>query len=106
MELGPSPKPGQLPCRVSDLHYLYCWVCSEEEVRSPGGTPANQRPTSAASTSRFVHPCKCSLVAHEKVRERRGLSSPPVSLVVDPAMSAGQTGYGGGVPTVQDAVPA
>ncbi|WFC97232.1 hypothetical protein MBRA1_003898 [Malassezia brasiliensis] len=80
-ELGPSPKPGELPCRVSDLRYLYCWVCSEEEVRSPAGTPTNERRTPAASTSRFVHPCKCSLVAHEKCQTPYELEQPPSLLL-------------------------
>lgn len=52
----------KLPLRVSELRHVYCWVCSAEEVRSlDNGEAMDPR-------SRFVHPCKCSLVAHEKVR--------------------------------------
>lgn len=56
-----------LPSRTSELSYLYCWVCSEDEVRSverdPDGCESRRAPV---RRSRFIHPCKCSLVAHEK----------------------------------------
>lgn len=59
-----------LPLSVPDLRYAYCWVCSEEEVRDPlaASLSSSYRTDGYSSLrSRFVHPCKCSLVAHEKV---------------------------------------
>lgn len=59
-----------LPLSVPDLRYAYCWVCSEEEVRDTlaGSLSSSYRTDGySSSRSRFVHPCKCSLVAHEKV---------------------------------------
>ena len=62
-----------LPHSTDDLTYLYCWVCSEEEDRSilPSSSRVGQGSGDSATTSRFVHPCKCSLVAHEKVCDGR-----------------------------------
>ena len=59
-----------LPLSVPDLRYAYCWVCSEEEVGDPlaASLSSSDRTDGYSSLrSRFVHPCKCSLVAHEKV---------------------------------------
>lgn len=59
-----------LPRRASDLKYKYCWVCSEEEVQTSNSFQngvCKDASRSTSSRSRFIHPCKCSLVAHEKV---------------------------------------
>ncbi|WFD04918.1 hypothetical protein MVES1_000243 [Malassezia vespertilionis] len=50
---------------LSDLPYLYCWICAEEEKHNVFARPI-QLNADPPSTSRFIHPCVCSLVAHEK----------------------------------------
>lgn len=104
-EMNTSP----LPYAVNDLPYLYCWVCSEEEIRSPEDISRASKLGSAESTSRFVHPCKCSLVAHEKVCYHsyllQVLTPFLVSSLVDPAMPKGQARLSRCVSAMQDAVP-
>lgn len=64
-----SPEESQqLPLHVSELKHVYCWVCSCEETRSAESIErARNCRGLTRSRSNFVHPCNCSLVAHEKV---------------------------------------
>lgn len=64
-----GPDPNERVVTVRDLRSKSCWICSEEDEH-PIPTPSH--PSSAASSSamlsrprRFVHPCNCTLVAHE-----------------------------------------
>ena len=60
----------RIPLWASDLKYASCWICSEEEVRVSDRIQLHSVPgqsTGLKSRSRFIHPCKCSLIAHEKV---------------------------------------
>ncbi len=54
---------------VRDLRTKSCWICSDEDEDPPAsfGQPGSSASPSAASSrpKRFVHPCKCTLVAHE-----------------------------------------
>lgn len=64
-----QPDPNQRVVTVRDLRSKSCWICSEEdedplvplgqESSSPGTFTATSR------KRRFVHPCNCTLVAHE-----------------------------------------
>lgn len=59
-----------IPLWASELKYASCWICSEEEVRASDRIQVHLFPghsTGLESRSRFIHPCKCSLIAHEKV---------------------------------------
>lgn len=58
---------GELPSRTADLQFLYCWVCSEEQTTSASERGQAGDGGAQVGRSKFVHPCKCSLVAHEKV---------------------------------------
>lgn len=44
------------PVTVDDLAGKTCWICAESE---------DERAPPTGTGSRFVHPCKCTLVAHE-----------------------------------------
>lgn len=75
---------------VGDLRNRVCWICQDgddeqseeatekesEQTRTGSSISASQPPSSPSSAQaerrkraqrRFVHPCKCTLVAHETV---------------------------------------
>lgn len=64
----PSGRSLELPFYVAELQHVYCWVCSSEETRSLESIERARKSRNVSrSRSSFVHPCSCSLVAHEKV---------------------------------------
>ncbi|KAJ1020032.1 hypothetical protein NDA16_004312 [Ustilago loliicola] len=61
-----EPEPKERVVTVRDLRTKSCWVCSEEDEEAPlpaASSLSNSTPTSRPR--RFVHPCNCTLVAHE-----------------------------------------
>ncbi|KZT36226.1 hypothetical protein SISSUDRAFT_1130502 [Sistotremastrum suecicum HHB10207 ss-3] len=50
------------PPTIDDLRSLECFVCREEETRDPSASTSHD---TTAVTRKWVHPCSCSLVAHE-----------------------------------------
>ncbi|TKY86076.1 hypothetical protein EX895_004901 [Sporisorium graminicola] len=66
--------PNERVVTVRDLRSKTCWICSDDDEDSlPTSNPsasgaASEVASSATSTTRpkrFVHPCNCTLVAHE-----------------------------------------
>lgn len=63
---------------VDDLKSKTCWVCQEDDADSDSeqevkdlfndqtGTSKKSKKTGRGRTDRFVHPCSCILVAHER----------------------------------------
>lgn len=65
-----DPDPNERVVTVRDLRSKTCWICSEEDEdpllsqdRSTSNGASSATPVS--SRKRFVHPCNCTLVAHE-----------------------------------------
>lgn len=59
-----DPGPNGRVVTVRDLRTKSCWICSEEDEDPPAAR--NQSSSiSAPRPRRFVHPCNCTLVAHE-----------------------------------------
>lgn len=54
---------GERIVTVRDLRNKTCWICSEDETEGDSNAESQAR----SSKKRFVHPCKCTLVAHESV---------------------------------------
>ncbi|EST05879.1 Zinc finger, RING-CH-type [Kalmanozyma brasiliensis GHG001] len=61
-----NPDPNERVVTVRDLRTKSCWICSEDD-EDPLPSSSQSSSSSAASSrpKRFVHPCKCTLVAHE-----------------------------------------
>lgn len=76
----PRASPLHTTVTVADLRTKSCWICSEEDEDRPTfaqssssaeGLPGTQRrETPVRGRRRFVHPCRCTLVAHESVSAR------------------------------------
>ncbi|PWN20942.1 hypothetical protein BCV69DRAFT_312227 [Microstroma glucosiphilum] len=71
-EKGKAKEKAQV-ITVDDVRNKVCWICQEtEQDEVQGGTQASARRPSKANgkrkkrkTKNFVHPCNCTLVAHE-----------------------------------------
>lgn len=59
-----EPAPNERTVTVRDLRNKTCWICSEEEEDTASAS-ASLSGMAAARRRRFVHPCNCTLVAHE-----------------------------------------
>ena len=68
---GPTlaPDPNERVVTVRDLRTKSCWICSDEDedpllTEAQGSSSRSASPT-PSRRKRFVHPCNCTLVAHE-----------------------------------------
>ncbi|SAM62267.1 uncharacterized protein UBRO_03858 [Ustilago bromivora] len=57
--------PNERVVTVRDLRTKSCWICSEEEEDPPAPSFSSSSSVSTSRPRRFVHPCNCTLVAHE-----------------------------------------
>nr|CDI56467.1 uncharacterized conserved protein [Melanopsichium pennsylvanicum 4] len=60
--------PNDRVVTIRDLRSKTCWICSDEDEEPlPAQHPSPSTPSSspAVRSKRFVHPCNCTLVAHE-----------------------------------------
>ncbi|GAC98681.1 hypothetical protein PHSY_006275 [Pseudozyma hubeiensis SY62] len=64
-----DPDPNERVVTVRDLRSKSCWICSEDDedpMPSQGQGLSGEAPaTPSTRPKRFVHPCNCTLVAHE-----------------------------------------
>lgn len=66
-----DPDPNERVVTVRDLRSKSCWICSEEDEDSIAPPTQSHRSSATLSSAtsarprRFVHPCNCTLVAHE-----------------------------------------
>lgn len=68
-----------LVMHTSDLTHLYCWICSgETDLSDARETDKEAFHALQATRRRFVHACKCSLIAHENVGLLELTPVPPV----------------------------
>lgn len=64
---------------TSDLTHLYCWVCSDEtDLSAALDADREAFRTLQSSRRRFIHACKCSLIAHENVGLLELTPVPPI----------------------------
>ena len=97
-----------IPVWASDLRCASCWICSEEEVRASDHAqldPVHAPSSALKSRSRFIHPCKCSLIAHEKVCVLASLTI-LVFIILDSTTKSWPPWCNNYVSPVQSAVPA
>ncbi|KAK0524807.1 hypothetical protein OC835_005810 [Tilletia horrida] len=71
----PSRPQRRRPVTTEDLQHRTCWICADSEddddetaasaSAGAGGRGASGENNGRAVRKRFVHPCKCTLVAHQ-----------------------------------------